>query len=191
MKIKSSFILAIAAVSLVPLGAGAKKKPLERGMLEKMESVSCGAKERGLTGLGSVWASAGITHVNSDEKLCPQYLLRTDAMDYEIRPTDGHAAVLPIGHEAEFKINKDQMVLRVADADNKKTATFTVVSVKPTENDAQSSKVSDRTSDKDKASDKTSDKASDKATDKSSDSSSEKSSDKSTADQSPNKTNQP
>lgn len=201
MKIKSSFILAIAAVSLVPLGAGAKKKPLDRGMLEKMESVSCGAKERGLTGLGSVWASAGITHVNSDEKLCPQYLLRTDAMEYEIRPTDGHAAVLPIGHEAEFRINKDQMVLRVADADNKKTATFEVVSVKPTESDTQSSKVSDRASDKDKATDKasekTSDKAADKATDKSSDSSpekssSDKSSDKSTADQSPNKTsNQP
>jgi hypothetical protein len=187
MKIKSSFILAVAAVSLVPLGAGAKKKPLDRGMLEKMEAVACGARERGLTGLGAVWASAGITHVNSDEKLCPQYLLRTDEMEYEIRPTDGHAAVLPISHEAEFRINKDRMVLRIPDADNKKTLTFAVVSEKPT---ASQSDTSTQTS-------KTPDKTSDKAADKSSDSSPDKaatgkSPDKSSADQSPNKTaNQP
>ncbi len=47
-------------------------------MIEKMEGVPCGAKERGLTGLGSVFASVGATRVDSDEKLCPQYMLRTD-----------------------------------------------------------------------------------------------------------------
>ncbi len=42
-------------------------------MLERMEAVPChGAKEKGVTGpAGTVWASAGITHVNSDEKLLP------------------------------------------------------------------------------------------------------------------------
>ena len=57
-------------------------------MLEKMEAVPCGARQRGLSGLGSVWASVGITAVNSSEKLCPQYVLRTDELEYEIRPTD-------------------------------------------------------------------------------------------------------
>jgi hypothetical protein len=38
--------------------------------------------------LGALWGSVGITHINSNEKLCPQYLLRTDQMDYEIRPID-------------------------------------------------------------------------------------------------------
>jgi hypothetical protein len=112
MYIKSSFILTMVAVSLVPPSAGAKKKPLNRAMVEKMEAVACGAKERGLTGLGAVWGSVGITHVNSQEKLCPQYLLRTDEMEYEIRPTAGHAVVLPVGQEAEFKIAKDRMLLR-------------------------------------------------------------------------------
>ncbi len=51
-----------------------------------MEAVPCGAKQTGLAGLGALWGSAGITHINSNEKLCPQYLLRTDEMDYEIRP---------------------------------------------------------------------------------------------------------
>jgi len=42
-----------------------------RAVLEEMEAVPCGTKEKDLTGLGTVWASAGITYVNSDKKLCP------------------------------------------------------------------------------------------------------------------------
>src|SRR5579871_6410702 len=63
------------------------KKDEQRGMVEKMDSIPCGAKQRGVSGVGSVWASIGITHINSQEKLCQQYLLRTDDTDYEIRPT--------------------------------------------------------------------------------------------------------
>ena len=105
------------------------KKPLERGMLEKMEAVPCGAKQKGITGVGSVFASAGVTHVNSDEKLCPQYLLRTDQMEYHIRPMDGkHAVILPVGHEGEFKIKKDHLYLRIPDGDKKERA-YQVVSI--------------------------------------------------------------
>jgi hypothetical protein len=115
-----------------PAVAKAKKKHAERGMLEKMEAVPCGARERGLTGLGSVFGSAGIEHVNSDEKLCPQYLLRTDDMEYHIRPTDGkHPVVLPVGKEGEFKIKNDKMFLKVPDGD-RKTRTYQVVAMKPT-----------------------------------------------------------
>jgi hypothetical protein len=106
-------------------------------MLEKMEAVPCGAKERGLTGLGTVWASVGVTHVNSDEKLCPEYLLRTDEMEYHIRPMDAkHPTVLPIGHEGEFKIKNDRMFLKVDDGD-RKTRSFRVVSENPTDAGAQ------------------------------------------------------
>ena len=55
-----------------------KKKHANRAMIERMEAVPCGAKEHGLTGLGSLWGSVGVTHVNSDEKFCPQYMLRPD-----------------------------------------------------------------------------------------------------------------
>jgi hypothetical protein len=137
MNIKRSLILVLILVSTAPLRADTKKKNQpERGMLEKMEAVPCGAKERGLTGLGSVWASAGITHVNSDEKLCPEYLLRTDEMEYHIRPTDGkHPTILPVGHEGEFKIKNDQMFLKIVDGD-KKTRTYRVVSESPTAADS-------------------------------------------------------
>ena len=143
-KAKMIFILGIILLAAVPLSAGGeKKKPTERAMLEKMEAVPCGAKEKGVTGLGTVWASAGITHVNSDEKLCPQYEVVTDEMEYHIRPTDTkHPIVLPVGKEVVFKIKKDRMYLRVADGDQK-MLTYAVVAEKPANSDtnAQNSAV--------------------------------------------------
>jgi hypothetical protein len=142
MNFKTALILALVLVSAVPLSADDKKKKQpERALLEKMEAVPCGAKEKGLTGLGTVWASAGITHVNSDEKLCPQYMVITDEMEYHIRPTDTkHPVLLPVGKEIEFKIKKDEMFLRVVDGD-KKMDTYHVVSMKSTNSaaDAQNS----------------------------------------------------
>src|SRR5580704_935731 len=120
------FVLLLA----VPAFAREKKHD-ERAMIEKMEAVPCGAKERGLTGLGSVFASVGATHVDSDEKLCPQYLLRTDDMEYHIRPLDHkHPRLLPIGQEGEFKISKDVIEMRIPDGDHKKRR-YQVVAMKP------------------------------------------------------------
>lgn len=130
MKIEALLIATLILEVAVPAGAG-KKKHGARGMIEKMEAVPCGAKEKGITGLGSVFASAGIEHVNSDEKLCPQYLLRTDEMDYHIRPLDKkHPVILPVGEEGEFRIDKDRLYLRVPDGD-RKTRPYRVVAMKP------------------------------------------------------------
>jgi hypothetical protein len=122
MNIKMAIVAALALVFMTPGSAAAKdkKKHMQRGMLEKMQAIPCGVKERGLTSLGGLWAGIGIQHVNSNEKLCPQYLFRTDDMDYSIRPLDQkHAALLPVGQEAEFKIKKDKLYLRVPDGDHK------------------------------------------------------------------------
>jgi len=103
----------------------------QRGMLESMQSVPCGLKERGVSGFGSIFGSVGVQHVNSNEKLCTQYLLRTDEMEYHIRPVDTkHAVLLPVGHEGEFKMKKDRMVLRVPDED-KKAREYQVISMQP------------------------------------------------------------
>ena len=133
MSVRTFIVLLLVPVSAIPLGAGDKKKGPERGMLEKMEAVPCGAKQRGLSGIGGFWASIGITHVNSDEKLCQEYLLRTDETEYHIRPVDNkHPVLLPIGHEGEFKLKKDEMLLRFDDSD-KKTRAYKVVAESPTE----------------------------------------------------------
>jgi hypothetical protein len=132
---KTEALLIATLVLAVAVPAGAKKKHRERAMIEKMEAVPCGAKEKGITGLGSVWASAGITHVNSDEKLCPQYLLRSDEMEYHIRPLDKkHPVILPVGQEGEFRIDKDKLFLTEV-AGDRKTRPYQVVSMKPTGGD--------------------------------------------------------
>jgi len=137
MKIKKSLIAVLSLILVVSSIAVGKDKKGQRGMLESMQSVPCGAKQRGLTGLGSMVAAVGVEHVNSHEQLCPQYLLRTDQMDYHIRPVDTkHAVVLPVGHEAEFKIKKDRMFLRVADG-GKKELVYQVVSMQPADSEGK------------------------------------------------------
>jgi len=137
---------ALLLTQALPAVAKDKKKQPNRGMLEKMEAVPCGAKERGLTGLGSIFGSVGVTHVNSDEKLCPQYLLRTDEMEYHIQPADRkHPVVLPVGKEGVFKIKKDRMLLKVPEGD-RKTRSYYVVAMKPINSDDSNS--SDSSSDK-------------------------------------------
>jgi len=134
---KIVLIPALVLAMAIPAGAAEKhkKKGAERGMLERMEAVPCGAKQRGFTGIGSIFASAGIEAVNSEEKLCPQYMLRTDEMEYHIRPADKkHAVLLPVGEEGEFKIKKNRMYLKIPDGDKKKRA-YEVVSMKPLNHD--------------------------------------------------------
>jgi len=116
----------------MPMGAwGKKRNQPNRAILEKMEAVPCGAKQKGLSGLGSFWASVGITDVHSTEKLCPQYVVRTDEMDYRVQPADlKHPDVLPIGREVVFKIEKDHMLMGVADS-SKKMKKYEVVAMDP------------------------------------------------------------
>jgi hypothetical protein len=136
MNIKAALVLALFLVPALPLTASAKnKKGTERGMLEKMEAVPCGAKQRGLAGLGSLWGSIGVTHVNTNEKLCPQYLLRSDEMDYQIRPKDlKHAKILPVGTEGEFKVKKNEMLLTMPEGGDHKTHAYEVVAMTPNNN---------------------------------------------------------
>jgi hypothetical protein len=69
--------------------------------------------------------------VNSNEKLCPQYMLRTDDMEYHVRPLDHkHPILLPVGNEGEFKISKDVLEMKIPDGDRKKRR-YQVVAMKP------------------------------------------------------------
>lgn len=144
MNMKGKFVLSLVLIAVIPLGAhGKKREGAERGILEKMVAVPCGAKQTGLAGLGALWGSAGITHINSNEKLCPQYLLRTDEMDYEIRPIDlKHATILPIGKEGAFKIRKNRMILTMTEGSDQKARDYEVVSMDPANPDDVGSKSS-------------------------------------------------
>ncbi len=149
MNIKASFVLLLFLISAIPLSAHDKKKSDDqRGVLEKMEAVPCGAKETGLAGLGALWGSAGITHINSNEKLCPQYLLETDQMNYEIRPLNlRHATILPLGKEGVFRIRKNEMVLSMTAGPDQKARRYEVVAMNPANPDGGTRSASESTSD--------------------------------------------
>ena len=145
MKVRTSLLFLLGVAIFFAASARGAKKPSDRAMLEKMDSVPCGAKEKGLTGIGAVWASVGVTSVNSKEKLCQQYLVRTDEMEYRIQPMDNkHPPVLPIGHEIVFRIKKDQMSVKVADS-REKVRKYLVVAAQPTAQ-AQSTDAADHLS---------------------------------------------
>jgi len=70
--------------------------------------------------------------------LCQEYILETDRLIYHIRPRDEkHPVLLPVGEKAQFRMDKDKMVLRVEDLDDKERD-YTVVSITRRE-DSQSS----------------------------------------------------
>jgi hypothetical protein len=69
-------------------------------------------------------------------------------MDYHIRPLDTkHAVVLPVGQEAEFKIKKDRLFLKVPDGD-KKTRPYQVVSMQPVDSSSKTEATAYRSAEK-------------------------------------------
>jgi Flp pilus assembly protein TadD len=103
----------------------------ETGTLTEMQAVPCGSQARGFTGIGGLLATAGVERVNSKDKLCQEYVLRTSYLEYRIRPMDDKdAALLPVGEKSRFRIKKDRVLLSVPEGDGK-VREYKVVGVKP------------------------------------------------------------
>jgi hypothetical protein len=81
----------------------------------------------------------------SQEVLCQEYVLQTETVVYHLRPRDEkHPMLLPIGNHAQFRLDKDKLVLRVEDLDDKDRV-YTVVSMAPRTDNAQSTAVAENT----------------------------------------------
>ncbi len=94
-------------------------KAFQNAKLLQMDSVQCGTDTKD--------AKKGKTH----ELLCQEYALQTEQAVYRIRPKDDkHPLLLPVGENAQFRLEKAKMLLRVPSLDGKERE-FVVVSVKP------------------------------------------------------------
>src|SRR5574340_609859 len=114
---KLRLLLAVALISSVAQAKGPRF--YEKGTLVKMESVECGVDSKGAEGIGGILGVDDSQHVKSRQMLCPEYLLRADKIEYKIRPKEEkHPFLLPVGQEAEFRINKDRMHIRVPELDS-------------------------------------------------------------------------
>jgi len=129
------------AVSLVLASLGtcsAKEHGYQKGKLLRMDSFSCGTSEKGSkTVAGEIFGTDG-QHKQTQELLCQEYILQADHVIYRIRPKDDkHPVLLPIGETAQFRINKDKLILRVPEV-NDKEHEYIVVSMAPREDQQQS-----------------------------------------------------
>ena len=106
-------------------------KSYQTGKLVQMDSVQCGVSEKDAKSFAGEMLGTDSGHKKTQEVLCQEYVLQSERVIYRIRPRDEkHPALLPIGEHAQFRMQKDKMVLRVEDLDNKDRE-YIVVSMTP------------------------------------------------------------
>src|SRR5947209_12954009 len=96
-----------------------------------MESVACGVDENSGKSLAGELIGTDSAHKKTHELLCQEYVLQGERVLYRIRPRDEkHPVLLPVGEQAQFRLQKDKMILRVEDLDDKDRE-YSVVSMTP------------------------------------------------------------
>jgi hypothetical protein len=124
-KLTLSVVLGLASMALAK-----EPKPYQDGKLLQMDSVQCGTAH-------AEKASADDTVGNEPHTLlCQEYLLQAENVTYRIRPRhEKHAVLLPVGERAQFRLDRDRLLLRVALLDNKERE-YLVISVMPSTDSA-------------------------------------------------------
>lgn len=134
-----SFTAVLAIALIASVGQAKEPRHYQTGKVVKMESVKCGTDAKDAKSLAGEMLGTDSQHMKTRELLCQQYEVETDSVIYTIQPKDDkHPALLPIGEEAQFRLDKDKMLLRVEDGDNKERE-YMVVSMTPNSGSVQSS----------------------------------------------------
>ena len=106
-------------------------KPYQTGKLLQMDSVKCGVAEKDAQSLAGEMLGLDSTNKKTQELLCQEYVLQAESVIYRIRPrAEKHPVLLPVGERAQFRLQKDKMLLRVEDLQGKERE-YIVVSMTP------------------------------------------------------------
>src|SRR6266567_1135157 len=125
------FKLVIAILLLGSVAQAREPKHYQSGKLQRMESVKCGSDEKNGKSVTAELIGTDSSHMKVHELLCQEYVLETATLVYKIRPKEEkHPALLPVGEKAQFRLDKDKMLLRVEDLDDKERE-YVVVSMLP------------------------------------------------------------
>jgi hypothetical protein len=123
--------LTASVLLLASVAYGKEPKHYQSGTLVRMDSVKCGTAENSGKSFAGEMLGTDSGHRKTEELLCQEYVLQTDSIIYRIRPRDAkHPVLLPVGDRAQFRMDKDKLVLRVEDLDDK-DRDYTVVSMTP------------------------------------------------------------
>jgi hypothetical protein len=123
--------LFLCVLTLASIAYAKEPKAYQTGKLLQMDSVNCGSDEKDAQSVAGEMLGADSGHHKTLELLCQEYVLQAEDVTYRIRPRDEkHPVLLPVGRTAQFRLQKDKMLLRVEDLDNKELE-YKVVSMKP------------------------------------------------------------
>jgi len=119
INMRSMWIFCVA-LGLASAAYAKEPKPYQTGKLLQMDSVQCGMSEKDGKSFAGEMLGTDSGSKKTHELLCQEYVLQSDKTIYRIRPRDEkHPVLLPVGEQAQFRLEKDKMVLRVEDLDNK------------------------------------------------------------------------
>jgi hypothetical protein len=123
--------LVLASLLLAAAAYAKEPKAYQSGKLLQMDSVNCAVEQKDGNSLGSEAIAADSDHTKPQQLLCQEYVLQADKVIYRIRPRDAkHSVLLPVGELAQFRLEKDRMLLRVEYLDGKERE-YGVVSMTP------------------------------------------------------------
>jgi len=126
---RANYLLGVLLLATTVQG----KEPMhyQSGRLMRMDSVKCGTDEKNGKSFAGEMIGTDSSHMKTHELLCQQYTLETNDLVYTVRPKDDkHPTLLPIGENAQFRLKKDKLMLRVEDMDDKERE-YIVVSIVP------------------------------------------------------------
>jgi len=128
--VRLRYLLLVSMSAAVALHAK-EPKHYQTGTLLRMDAVPCGTSEKDAKSLTGELLGTDAGSKKSEQVLCQEYVLQTDTLVYHLRPRDEkHPALLPIGEHAQFRLDKDKIILRVEDLDSKDRE-FTATSIAP------------------------------------------------------------
>jgi hypothetical protein len=126
----SSKLVLCVVLGLASAAYAKEPKQYQSGKLLQMDSVKCGLAEKDNKSFAGEMLGTDSGNKKTQELLCQEYVLQADKVIYRIRPRDEkHPALLTIGQEAQFRMEKDKMLLRVEN--DEKERAFVVVSMTP------------------------------------------------------------
>lgn len=104
-------------------------KAYQTATILQMDSVPCGMVEKDAKSFSGEMLATDAGNKKTQEVLCQEYLLQAGRVIYRIRPRDEkHSVLLPLGEYAQFRLQKNKMLLRVENLDSKERE-YTVVSM--------------------------------------------------------------
>ncbi len=123
--------LVLASILLAATAYAKEPKAYQSGKVLQMDSVKCGVDEKDAKSFTGEMIGTDSGHKKTQELLCQEYVLQSDKLVFRIRPKDTkHPMLLPVGEQAQFRLEENKLLLRVEGVDSKERE-YIVVSMMP------------------------------------------------------------